>query len=230
MLKIGGFRQTIIVDYSPSHMTASKIRLLLADDHPLVLDGLAVVLGLNDDMEVVAMASSSAQALAQALEHKPDVAVLDFNLPPSDGVSVALALQAAGSPSRVLLMTGSQSTADLERIFGSPAHGAVHKSGKTDELGIAIRALYEGDVYFSNSIAALRQPLQADAKRELIRLTERETQVLKRVAAGATSAEIADVLALQYETVRTHRRNLMLKLGLHNGAQLTAFAMQAGLV
>lgn len=211
-------------------MTTPKIRLLLADDHPLVLDGLAFVLGLCDDMEVMATAADSSAALAQTLALKPDVVLLDFQLPPADGVAVALALQAAGSGARVLLMTGSQSSANIERIFASPAHGAIHKSGKTDELTIAIRALYEGDVYFSNSIAALRQPLQFDAQGELVKLTEREKEVLKQVAAGVSSAKIAELLALKYETVRTHRRNLMLKLGLHNGPQLTAFAMQSGLI
>lgn len=211
-------------------MTHSKIRLLIADDHPLVLDGLAVVLGLRNDLEVLATAADSHAALAQTLALKPDVVVLDFHLPPADGVSVALALQAAGSSARVLLMTGSQSAADIERIFASPAHGAIHKSGKTDELPTAIRAVYEGDVYFSNSIAALRRGAQFDLQGEVARLTEREKEVLRQVAAGVSSAKIAELLALQYETVRTHRRNLMLKLGLHNGPQLTAFAMQAGLI
>lgn len=211
-------------------MTAPKIRLLLADDHPLVLDGLAFVLGLSGEMEVVAKVADSQAALAQILALKPDVAVLDFQLPPTDGAAVALALHSAGSTARVLLMTGSQNAADIERIFGCPAHGAVHKSGKTDELATAIRALYEGDVYFSNSIAALRQPLSLDAQSELACLTEREKEVLRQVAVGASSSKIAELLALQYETVRTHRRNLMLKLGLHNGAQLTAFAIHARLI
>lgn len=211
-------------------MTSRRMRLLLADDHPLVLDGLAFVLSLCDDMEVVAKATDSHTALAQTLALKPDVAVLDFQLPPSDGAAVAQALQTAGSATRVLLMTGSQNAADIARIFASLAHGAIHKSGKTDELASAIRALHEGDVYFSNSIAALRQPLSFNADGELAKLTERERQVLQQVARGASSAKIAELLALQYETVRTHRRNLMLKLGLHNGPQLTAFAMQAGLV
>jgi DNA-binding NarL/FixJ family response regulator len=211
-------------------MTPRKIRLLLADDHPLVLDGLAFVLGLCDDMEVVAKATDSHTAQLQTLALKPDVAVLDFQLPPADGAAVALALQAAGSTSRVLLMTGSQNSADIARIFTSPAHGAVHKSGKTEELASAVRALYEGDVYFSNSIAALRQPIHLDAQGELARLTEREKEVLRQVAVGASSAKIAELLALQYETVRTHRRNLMLKLGLHNGSQLTAFAIHARLI
>jgi DNA-binding NarL/FixJ family response regulator len=216
-------------DYSPI-MTVPKIRVLLADDHPLVLDGLAFVLGLCNDLEVVATAASSDAALTQTLALKPDVVVLDFQLPPKDGAAVALALQAAGCSSRVLLMTGSQSSADIERIFACPAHGAIHKSSKTDELTAAIRALYEGDVYFSDSIAALRQPLQFDVMGELVKLTEREREVLKQVAAGVSSAKIAELLSLQYETVRTHRRNLMLKLGLHNGPQLTAFAIRARMV
>ena len=217
-------------DYSPAIMTTPKIRLLLADDHPLVLDGLAFVLGLCSDMAVVAKVADSSAALTQILALKPDVAVLDFQLPPSDGAAVALALQAAGSTARILLMTGSQNGADIERIFASPAHGAIHKSGQTDELASAVRALHEGDVYFSNSIAALRQPLSLDAHNELARLTEREKEVLRQVAVGASSARIAELLALQYETVRTHRRNLMLKLGLHNGSQLTAFAIHARLI
>lgn len=211
-------------------MTAPKIRLLIADDHPLVLDGLAFVLSLCDDMQVVATVTDSDAALSQAFMLKPDVVVLDFQLPPKDGAAVALALQAADNTSRVLLMTGSQSNADIERMFASPAHGAIHKSSKTDELTTAIRALYEGDVYFSDSIAALRQPFQFDVMGELGKLTERERQVLRQVATGASSAKIAELLTLKYETVRTHRRNLMLKLGLHNGSQLTAFAMHAGLV
>lgn len=211
-------------------MTPRRLRLLLADDHPLVLNGLAFVFGQCEDMEVIATAISSDAALAQTLALKPDVAVLDFQLPPSDGAAVALALQAAGSTTRVLLMTGSQRGADIERIFASPAHGAIHKSGQTDELASAVRALHEGDVYFSNSIAALRQPLELDAQGELVKLTEREKEVLRQVAVGASSAKIAELLALQYETVRTHRRNLMLKLGLHNGSQLTAFAIQARLI
>lgn len=211
-------------------MTPRRLRLLLADDHPLVLNGLAFVFGQCEDMQVIATAANSDTALAQTLALKPDVAVFDFQLPPSDGAAVALALQAAGSSTRVLLMTGSQNAADIERIFASPAHGAIHKSGQTDELARAVRALHEGDVYFSNSIAALRQPLGLDVQGELTKLTEREKEVLRQVAVGASSAKIAELLALQYETVRTHRRNLMLKLGLHNGPQLTAFAINAGMI
>jgi DNA-binding NarL/FixJ family response regulator len=211
-------------------MTQTPIRLLLADDHDLVRDGLAALMASCEDIEVVASVAGSDSAIAEALALAPDVAVVDFQLPPEDGVAVALALQAAQSPTRVLLITGSQERADIERIFASPAQGALHKSGGAGELLAAIRALAEGDLHFSESIAALRQPPGIDALAELRKLTEREKQVLCSVAEGASSKLIAASLLLQRETVRTHRRNLMLKLGMHNSAQLTAFAIRAGLI
>lgn len=211
-------------------MTQASIRLLLADDHDLVRDGLAALMAAEEDIEVVASVAGSDTAVAQALALAPDVAVIDFQLPPEDGVAVALALQAANSATRVLLITGSQDRADIERIFASPAQGALHKSGGAVELLAAIRALAEGDLHFSESIAALRRPPAIDALAELGKLTEREKQVLCSVAGGASSKRIAESLLLQRETVRTHRRNLMLKLGMHNSAQLTAFAIRTGLI
>ncbi len=211
-------------------MTQTPIHLLLADDHELVREGLAALMASCDDIEVVASTAGSDTAIAQALALVPDVAVIDFQLPPEDGVAVARALHAADSPTRVLLITGSQDRSDIERIFASPAQGALHKSAGAGELLAAIRALAEGDLHFSESIAALRQGQGIDALAELGKLTEREKQVLCSVAEGASSKRIAETLLLQRETVRTHRRNLMLKLGLHNSAQLTAFAIRAGLV
>jgi DNA-binding NarL/FixJ family response regulator len=211
-------------------MTQASIRLLLADDHDLVREGLAALLASAEGIEVVASVAGSDTAIAEALALAPDVAVIDFQLPPQDGVAVAEALKAANSPTRVLLITGSQDRADIERIFASPAQGALHKSGQATELIAAIRALAEGDLHFSESIAALRQPPAIDALAELGKLTEREKQVLCSVAEGASSHRIAESLLVQRETVRTHRRNLMLKLGMHNSAQLTAFAIRAGLV
>ena len=182
------------------------IRVLLADDHELVRGGLAAMLAIDADIEIIASVADSAAAIEQALRLQPDVAVVDFLLPPGDGVAVAQALLVAHSPTR----------------------GAIHKRSDINELLAAIRTLVQGDLHFCDTIAALR-PLRGDgesADQQLNKLTSREREILRHVAAGAASASIAPTLVLQYDTVRTHRRNLMRKLELNNTAQLTALAQE----
>jgi DNA-binding NarL/FixJ family response regulator len=209
-------------------MFSNPIRLLIADDHELVRTALVTLLELDGDIQVVASVGRSDQAQLLAAQTQPDVALLDYTLPPQDGVAVALALQTISPSTRVLILTGTQQKADIVRIKASPALGALHKTADSGELKRAIWAVHEGDVYFSRSMAALLGGDLPANNNGLETLTERERVVMRWVVSGETSQSIADRLCVHRDTIRTHRRNLMVKLNVHNIAQLTTLAISAG--
>jgi DNA-binding NarL/FixJ family response regulator len=209
---------------------SSRLRLLIADDHALVRSALVTLLELGGDMDVVASVGRGDEALNHAERTLPDVALLDYTLPPTDGVAVALEMQTLSPATHVLIITGSQNPADIARIKASPALGALHKTANSVELHQAIWAVHEGDLYFSDSMAVLLGPAQTNPADTLQKLTARERVVMRWVVSGETSQAIADRLHLHRDTVRTHRRNLMAKLDIRNIAQLTALAISAGMV
>ncbi len=212
--------------------TPPPIRVLLADDHPLVRAGLQALLCATPRLELVASVSSSDEAIRGIIELTPDVAVVDYMLGPENGLAVAAAAGAHPLTQRVkvLLLSGSTDANVIERMITGGAAGAVHKSSPTHELITAIFAVAQGGTHFCNEMLALRKPDARSQAAAIESLTQREREVFARIAQGHANDSIAHSLNIHHDTVRTHRKNLMAKLNCHNAAQLTSLAIRHGFI
>jgi DNA-binding NarL/FixJ family response regulator len=211
------------------HMDNKAIRVVLADDHQMVREGMRLLLSLEDDIDVVGEAGDGESAVRLTQQLKPDVLVLDFLLPDFDGAEVLRRVRAELPEVRVLFVTGSLQRDTVRYALGAGAEGYVLKQSGSDELMLALRAVIQGAEYVSPAIATAFVPAP-EAAMDSEPLTARETQILAMIAAGERNQTIADKLFISLPTVRKHRENLMRKLDLHNAAELTAFAIKSGLL
>jgi DNA-binding NarL/FixJ family response regulator len=210
------------------------IRVAVVDDHAIVRAGLRLVLEADEDFEIVGEAGTAADALLLVREHAPDVVLVDINLPDESGLRLAQQIRTA-CPSAGLLMLSVHDDPEIVReSVRLGALGYLRKDTTPADLRAAVRAVRAGDAYFSPSVArtlaeALRdQP--APVHEALLKLTDRERDVLSRIAAGLANKEIAAELGISVRTVESHRDSLMKKTGLRNVAALTRLALETGLV
>jgi DNA-binding NarL/FixJ family response regulator len=214
-------------------MTA-RIRVLIADDHAIVREGLHHLLGQQPDIEIVGEAGDGAQVLALARKLKPDLVLMDIGMPHMNGLEATRALKAEQPQTNVLVLTMQEGEEYFFRLLEAGASGYVLKGAGSAELLAAIRAVQEGGVYLNPMMTkkvlsdVLRRPQQAEAAGDP--LTPREREVLQHIAEGKTNREIADELVLSLNTVQTHRMHIMEKLNLHNRAELVKYAMRRGLI
>jgi len=209
------------------------IRVMVVDDHPMWRD--AVERDLADaGFAVVAVASTGAEALARCPAARPDVVVLDLQIPPPNGVEVT---RAVSGQARVLILSASGEQADVLEAVKAGATGYLVKSASREELIKAVRRVAGGEAVYTPGLAGLvlgeyrridegRAP---DNGSDTPRLTERETEVLKMVAKGMTSTQIAERLVISHRTVQNHVQNTLRKLQLHNRVELTRYAIEQGL-
>ncbi|RHW26636.1 DNA-binding response regulator [Nocardioides immobilis] len=210
------------------------ISVVLAEDHGLVREGLRAILDLQDDIEVVAEATDGVQALSAVARHRPDVLVLDIQMPRLDGLEVVerIASQAGPGPA-VLMLTTFDRDDYVYRALKAGAAGFLLKDVPRSQLLHAIRLVAQGDELLSPSITRklverfLRGP---QATGLLDRLTAREREVLELVGHGLNNREIADRLSLGEATVKTHLGSLFSKCGLRDRAQAVVLAYESGLV
>jgi DNA-binding NarL/FixJ family response regulator len=215
--------------------TPLKTRVLLADDHAVVRRGLRAVLDDEPDIEVVAEASDGVEAVEKALANEVDLAILDVSMPRLTGLQATTELHRRRRGLRVLIL----SVHDNERYFfealRAGASGYVLKTAANRDLVDACRAAMRGEsfLYPRALTALLRDYLDQTQAGEASRddpLTARELQVVKLIAEGYTSDEIADQLVIRRKTVDHHRANILEKLGIRNVAELTRYAIRRGLV
>ncbi len=198
------------------------IKILIAEDHALLADGLQLLLGTQPDMLCLGVVRDGAQALAQTLASAPDVLLLDLGLPRLDGLGVMEALQREQRPTRVLVVTARLDEASIRSALALGAAGYLPKDEDSDELLLAIRRVAQGRRYISEAIAQLfTTDMQAAAPSKL---TASEGAVLQLVGAGLTSKEIGQRLGTSEATARKHRENIRRKLGLRNSAEMAAYA------
>jgi DNA-binding NarL/FixJ family response regulator len=208
----------------------NRVRVLLADDHAIVRDGLRAVLASVKDFEVVAQESDGDAALKAILRLKPDVAVLDIQMPILSGLEVARRLFAEQASTRVVLLSMHKEEAFVRAAVDAGVAGYVVKEDAARELTDAIRAAVRGDVYLSPRVAglvvnAVRRNQQREPEGRGT-LTPRERDVLRLLADGLTSKEIASRLNLSPKTVDGHRTAIMDKLSIRNVAGLVKFAIR----
>jgi DNA-binding NarL/FixJ family response regulator len=216
-------------------MTGSPLRVMVADDHPLWRDAVARDLA-EAGLEVVATAGDGAEAIRRATATRPDVLLLDLQLPDVSGVEVARQLCDAQPSLRVLVLSASGEQGDVLEAVKAGATGYLVKSASREELLDAVHRVAAGESVFTAGLAGLvlgeyrrlsaAGPAQAA---DVPRLTEREVEVLRLVAKGLTAKQVADRLVLSHRTIENHVQSTLRKLQLHNRAQLVRYAIEQGL-
>ncbi|HEX7335621.1 MAG TPA: response regulator transcription factor [Gemmatimonadales bacterium] len=213
---------------------SAPIRVLVADDHMIVRTGIRHVLESDSGFEVVGEAANGAETLTLAAQLKPDVVVLDISMPGESGLKLAAQLRAGPTDRRVLILSMHDNPEYVLESVRAGANGYLLKDTAATELRNAIRAVCRGESYFSPPIAGrLREALRGEhptPAASLDHLTGREREVLLGVAQGKTNKEIATDLGISHRTVETHRESLMKKLQIRTIAELTRFALAAGIM
>jgi DNA-binding NarL/FixJ family response regulator len=208
------------------------IRLLIADDHPVYRDGLASLLDPLPEIEVVARASDGAEAVALAAEHRPDVVVMDVQMPVMNGIEATREVVAAQPGIGVLVLTMGEDDGTVLAALRAGARGYLRKGAEQDEIVRAVSTVHGGGVVFGASLAAriaevLTPP--PPPPRALPQLTERETEVLDLIAAGRSNPQIAQELFLSPKTIRNNITSILAKLQATDRADVIIRARDAGL-
>jgi DNA-binding NarL/FixJ family response regulator len=220
------------------------IRVLLADDHDILREGLRALLELSGDITVVGDASTGREAIAETERLRPDVVLMDISMPELDGVEACLRIRQHLPEVRVLFLTMHEAEEYFFRALRAGAAGYAIKRTAAADLIAAVRAVARGEAFLSPSMTRAlvtdytqRATLSGAARRESVTvddtyetLTSREREVLQLVAEGATNQEIADHLQLSIKTVQSHRATMMEKLGLRDLPHLVRYAVRRGLV
>jgi DNA-binding NarL/FixJ family response regulator len=214
---------------------AEPIRILLVDDHAVLRAGLRALLDLEDDLEVIAEVGSGEEAVSRTRELKPDVVVMDLEMPGVGGLEATRQIGDLGLPTRVLVLTSQPEEEYLLPVLEAGGNGFVHKTSADQDLIQAIRTVARDEVFLYPRAAKmlLMGYKRAEEKGEanpLEELSNREREVLTYAAEGYSSAEIGKKLFLSPKTVDTYRARLMQKLGLTHRSELVRFALQTGLL
>jgi len=213
-------------------VTDRNIRVLVADDHSIVREGIRHVLEATPGIEVVAEASNGREAIEQAQAREPDVALLDITMPEKSGIEVAAALRNVAPKVAVLILSMHDEGEYVLEAFRVGARGYLLKDASPAEMRDAVRAVHAGETYFGPPIAArltegLRDARERDRERRALdQLTGREREVLVGITEGRTNKEIAAHLGISPRTVESHRESLMKKLGIRTVAGLTKLALE----
>ena len=214
----------------------TKIRVLVTDDHAIVRDGICALLALTGDIEAVGVAANGREALEMVRELTPDVVLMDIAMPIMGGVEAIRRIRKEFPKVKVLALTQYDDKAYVFPVIEAGASGFISKTVAASELVAGIRSVHRGDSFLSPSVARfLVEDYQqvASMKRSqdpYEQLTNREREVLKLVAEGHTTQEIAAMLVLSPKTVERHRTNLMAKLDIHNRTELVKYALRKGII
>ncbi|MFP5225079.1 MAG: response regulator [Actinomycetota bacterium] len=213
------------------------IRILVADDHELFRSGLAMMLSSEDGIEVVGEAGDGAEAVRLAVEHVPDVILMDVRMPKRSGIEATQQIREEVPSARILMLTVSDEEADLYDAVKSGATGYLLKDASIDEVLDAIKSVQAGQSTISPSMASkLMAEFSAITKKQTQKsqpgpkVTDREMEVLQLVAKGMSNREIAKALFISENTVKNHIRNILEKLQLHSRMQAVYYAVREGLI
>ena len=213
-------------------MSSALIRVVLADDHPVFRHGVTSLINESGEIAVVASVETGAAALRAIQQHEPDVAILDINMPEMNGVTVVRNLTKSGSPTHAILLSVYDSRVFVEQAFEAGARGYVLKRSAFQNIARAVRAVHAGGIYLDPALPERTAPhrrLSSSVDEQICStLNEREKDILRLVAFGFTSKEIADRLAATPKTVETQKARACTKLGLASRAQIVQFAILQG--
>lgn len=213
----------------------SKIRVLIADDHAILREGIRALLKLSQDIEVVGEAADGLEAVAECRRLNPDVVLMDIAMPGLGGLEATLEIRKENPRAKILVLTQYEDREYVRRFFKVGVAGYVLKKAAGSELTAAIRAAHRGGLVLDPDVA--RQAMEeygapaADGTTDPYdTLTDREKQVLKLVAEGKSNKEVAELLDISVKTAMTHRQHLMEKLNLHSRTELIKFAIRKGVI
>jgi two-component system nitrate/nitrite response regulator NarL len=218
---------------SPASVGKKTIRLLLADDHPVVRKGIGSCLSRHHGLQIVAEASDGVEAVRKARETSPDIVVTDIDMPRMNGLALAETLRREMPQIKVLVLSMYSNSEYVLRIIRSGARGYVLKEASPEELIQAIETINAGEAFFSSDVARVALNLMVHGAGETAdanQLTQRENEVLVQIAEGASNKEIANSLGVSVRTVETHRERIMRKLNIHSVAGLTKYSITKGLI
>ncbi len=213
-----------------------NIRVLIADDHAIVRTGLRLLLSHQQDIEVVGEAGDGRECVDLAAQLQPDVVLMDISMPVMNGMEATKIIKERQSDVQVLGLTMHDDDVYFFQLLNAGASGYVLKGASPDELLSAIRAVAQGQAYIYPTLTRkllddyIQRVASGEEQESYGGLTEREKEVLKLIAEGHTSRQIADILYLSVNTVERHRSYIMDKLNLHNKADLIKYAIRKGLV
>ena len=212
-----------------------KIRVLLADDHTILRDGIRALLEDQQDIEVIGEAEDGQTAVKMAAQLDPDIVIMDIAMPLLNGLEATRHIRRDSPQVKVLILTMHENEEYIRQVLAAGAFGYVLKDAAARDLMGAIRAVYNGEAVLSPAVTRLViedylrwgdiQPM--DASNEL---TSREREVLQLIAEGYTNKEIAEILCLSIKTIQSHRTNLMSKLDLHDRGDLIKYAIQKKII
>jgi two-component system nitrate/nitrite response regulator NarL len=209
------------------------IKVLVADDHPVVRKGLQSYLAKQGHVRIVGEAADGDEALRQARDLSPDVVLMDISMPGMNGLAVTEMLRQEAPEIKVLVLSVHTHKDYILQVIRAGAHGYISKEAPPEELLQAIESVYKGEPHFSEDIAraALGVFVTRGGKAEpLAQLTRREREVLVRIAEGKSNKEIASQLNIGVRTIETHRERIMRRLNIHSVAGLTKYAIANGLI
>lgn len=212
------------------------VRILIAEDHALVRAGLQALLSQDPEFKIVGEANNGRDAVRAVGELKPDIVLMDLTMPGMNGMEAIMDIKRRYPEVRVLVLTLHKTEEFVLASLRAGADGYILKEATPGELRLAVRTVADGKTYLSPDISGNMASVDADRRRALPAngvwdtLTQREREVLKLVAEGKSNKAIAEFLFLSAKTVEKHRAKLMAKLGMHNAAALTAYAIRKGLV
>jgi two-component system response regulator DegU len=216
---------------NPEDGTAVRVSVLVADEHNLYAEGIAVLLKAIDAIQVVSRTSNGDEVIAAARAERPDVILMDASIPPHGGIEVTRRLREEGLTSKVLLLTRSQDEVDLAIGFRAGVNGFLSKKAGSFDMASAIAGVSRGDyvVHLSIAAPAIREYLENPGRRIHERphegLTPREREIFRLIADGSRTIDVADRLRISVKTVAGHRTHMMKKLGVHNQTQLIKYAI-----
>lgn len=204
------------------------IRILVVDDHRMVLQSLVRLLTEQDDMSVVATAGTAAEALAAARRERPDVVIMDYVLPDTNGLEATALIRSELPETRVVLLTGDTAENVLLAAIDAECAGYVEKTNAFEELAVAVRAVHAGQAVLP--AARLLSGLRRRSAAPSTELTQRELDVLRLLAEGRSNKDIAQQLGLALNTIRNHVQSCLMKLGAHSKLEAVAVASRRSLL
>ncbi len=212
-------------------MAQNQIQLLIADDHRILIDGLTTMLADDPDIKVACTAENGEAVLERMKECPVDVILMDIQMPVMDGYEASKQVLEKYPATKVVILSMHSERVYIERMYDSGIAGYLLKNAGKEEIIEAIKKVYAGEKYFSKAVSEAMFSRQKGSAKSFTtsELTKREKEILGHIASGKSNGQIAEVLFLSEDTVKTHRKNTMRKLNVNNTAGLVKFAFENGI-